>query len=311
MSTPSRYTARVDLRSVNDSHALAIGRVPSGSRVLDLGAADGSVAEVLSMMGCRVSAVELDPADAEAARRHCEIVVEEDLETLDLAAAFGESAFDVVLMLDILEHLSDPVSVLSSVRSVLAERGWAVISLPNVSHVSVRMSLLEGHFRYTDVGLLDRTHLRFFDPEGKDELLAAAGWAQIGIERITRRLGTTEIPAGEPDPALLGKVLEDPEALTYQFLVTAAPLGSPLLESPPVLPAAEAQAALLEAQERIGFLERQAVELERIIHASAAPDLADQLAAIRLGSLARREHLKALLASLEGNLDRLRSAGSG
>jgi predicted RNA methylase len=66
-SSPSRYTAHMDLRDVNDAHILAVGRVPAGSRVLDLGVADGSVAGVLKAMGCRVWGVELDAVAAEEA----------------------------------------------------------------------------------------------------------------------------------------------------------------------------------------------------------------------------------------------------
>ncbi len=177
----SRYTADLNLRGVNDAHILAIGRVPANSRVLDLGVADGSVATLLKDMGCRVWGVELDPVAAEAARVVCEEVVVSDLNTLDLAQRFQGQQFDVVLMLDVLEHLSDPVAVLGRLKPVLAEGGWGVISLPNVAHLSLRLSLLQGNFTYTDVGLLDRTHLRFFDRAGVDDLLEQAGWGMFDI----------------------------------------------------------------------------------------------------------------------------------
>lgn len=198
----SRYTADLNLRGVNDAHILAIGRVPANSRVLDLGLADGSVATLLKDMGCRVWGVELDPVDAEAARGSCEEVVVADLTTLDLAEQFQGLRFDVILMLDVLEHLSNPAEVLERMKPVLADRGWGVISLPNVAHLSLRLSLLKGHFNYTDVGLLDRTHLRFFDRAGVDDLLREAGWGMFDLARVTRRLGTTEIHIDDVDPEL-------------------------------------------------------------------------------------------------------------
>ena len=50
----SRYPQRVDLENWNTSQALAVMSVLPGSRVLDLGTADGSVARALKDRGCTV-----------------------------------------------------------------------------------------------------------------------------------------------------------------------------------------------------------------------------------------------------------------
>jgi 2-polyprenyl-3-methyl-5-hydroxy-6-metoxy-1,4-benzoquinol methylase len=295
----SRYTATLDLRSVNDSHILALGRVPARSRVLDLGAADGTVAAVLGQMGCRVWGVEIDPSAAEAARSVCEKVVVEDLNELDFAACFEGERFDVVLMLDVLEHLTDPAAVLARVGAVLADGGWGVISLPNVTHASVRLSLLGGNFTYRDLGLLDRTHLRFFDRAGVDDLLRDAGWGMFEMVRVLAPFGTTEIQVDAPDPDLVRELDSDLEALTYQFVLGAAPLGSGVLEHPPVLPAAVAQAAYLELWEELRRLRGGSFPLRE--------DLVGHLAAIREASRDRRNQIRDLLAAVEADMERLRA----
>jgi 2-polyprenyl-3-methyl-5-hydroxy-6-metoxy-1,4-benzoquinol methylase len=162
-SDPLRYTAHIDMRNVNDSHTFAVACVPAGSNVLDIGAADGSVARVMAYAGCRVWGVEFDPEAAALAQEWCEDVIVGDLEQLDLKGALGRT-FDVILFLDILEHLKDPLSVLRNALSLLSDRGYVVISLPNVAHSAMRAQLLSGRFAYTEMGLLDSTHLRFFDP---------------------------------------------------------------------------------------------------------------------------------------------------
>lgn len=348
MSTrASRYTADLNLREVNDAHILALGRVPAKSRVLDLGMADGSVAAMLGRLGCQVWGVDNDPVAAKAGRKHCEDVAVEDLNDLDLAERFAGQRFDVVLMLDVLEHLREPNVVLGRVASVLEDGGWGVISLPNVAHLSVRLALLGGKFSYTEKGLLDRTHLRFFDREGVDQLLAEAKWAMFDLARVTRRLGTTEIQVDDADPDLVRQLETEPEARTYQFVVTAAPLGSPVLKHPPTLPAAEAQAAFCEVLQRLEQLEETTVaaevyaealrQLEELrettvsgaVHAEALrrleeleaelrqlrqwvlPDLGEQLASIRESSMDRRRQLRHLLEAMQEDTERLRRSLSG
>ena len=289
----SRYTAEPNLRYANDSHVMAIGRVPANSRVLDLGVADGSVAAILKGMGCEVWGVELEKEAAEAARAVCDEVVVADLNTFEFAEQLEGQRFDVVLMLDILEHLSDPAAVLGRVKAVVADGGWGIISLPNVAHASVRLALLKGRFRYTEMGLLDRTHLRFFDRAGVDGLLEQAGWGMFDMVRVTRRLGTTEIPVDDVDPVLAADLESDIEGTTYQFVVGAAPLGSPVLEHPPVLPAAVAQGVLLEQEEEL-----------RQLRLAYIPDLTEQLTTIRAGALERRAQLQGLLDALDENRQR-------
>ena len=289
----SRYTAEPNLRYANDSHVMAIGRVPANSRVLDLGVADGSVAAILKGMGCEVWGVELEKEAAEAARAVCDEVVVADLNTFEFAEQLEGQRFDVVLMLDILEHLSDPAAVLGRVKAVVADGGWGIISLPNVAHASVRLALLKGRFRYTEMGLLDRTHLRFFDRAGVDDLLEQAGWGMFDMVRVTRRLGTTEIPVDDVDPVLAADLESDIEGTTYQFVVGAAPLGSPVLEHPPVLPAAVAQGVLLEQEEEL-----------RQLRLAYIPDLTEQLTAIRTGALERRGQLQGLLDAMDANRER-------
>jgi 2-polyprenyl-3-methyl-5-hydroxy-6-metoxy-1,4-benzoquinol methylase len=327
---PYRYAAKIDLAMANDPHVLAIGRVPANSRVLDLGVADGSVASVLTTMGCRVWGIDIDPDAAEVAREVCEEVIVADLSAVDLVECFNRQRFDVVLMLDVLEHLTDPAGLLRRLAPVLEDGGWAVISVPNVAHASVRLALLDGRFTYTDVGLLDRTHLRFFDRDGVANLLRDAGWEMFDMARVTYRAGSTEIPIGDADPELVQRLESDIEGLTYQFVVSVAPIGSPVIKHPPVLPAAVAHSALLKTlAETASMMEgarTRESELNATHHALAA-DLEvlrgeyQQLDAslqertrIEAGLIAARDSLVAELETLgatyvavDGELGRLRN----
>ncbi len=84
--------------------------------------------------------------------------------------------FDLVLALDILEHLTDPATVLKGLVSRLNPGGSVIVSVPNVGHVSILADLLlRRRFQYQDAGILDRTHLRFFTEESAVGLMNTAG----------------------------------------------------------------------------------------------------------------------------------------
>ena len=155
------------------SHSVIVSLLGQGRgrRLLDTGAADGFLAEVLSARGWTVTAVERDPVQAERARGKCQEVIAADL--IDVVPKLSDR-FDAIVYGDVLEHLADPVTALRCVNQTLAPGGLVVISVPNVAHLWVRLSLLLGRFEYTERGILDRTHLRFFTRRTFLELLTQA-----------------------------------------------------------------------------------------------------------------------------------------
>jgi 2-polyprenyl-3-methyl-5-hydroxy-6-metoxy-1,4-benzoquinol methylase len=83
---------------------------------------------------------------------------------------------DLILFLDVLEHLARPDEVLRHLTATMADRGTVIVSLPNVAHLSVSVPLLFGaRFDYGDAGILDRTHLRFFVRDTAVTLMNEAG----------------------------------------------------------------------------------------------------------------------------------------
>lgn len=224
-----RYESQVDLSAKNTSHAQLVMLTGRNKRVLEVGPATGYVTEVLRRRGCQVTAVENDPAAAEVAEKFCERIIVGDIEEIDFPQTFGEEQFDVVMFGDVLEHLVDPKGALEKVRPLLRAGGCVVASIPNVAHASVRVMLLDGKFVYTEKGLLDHTHLRFFTKSGIETLFEEAGYRI----RVWRRTSTDtlqdpfaeELSLGESQlpPHLVEALRQDPEALTYQFVVRAYP----------------------------------------------------------------------------------------
>jgi len=193
-ATTGPYAALVAEHGLATSHRLVLDAVPADARVLDVGCATGYLAAELARRGCTVVGVEYDPVAAQQARAACREVVVGDLEDARTRAEVeravaGAGGVDTIICADVLEHLRDPWTVLSWLRTVLDPGGRAVISVPNIAHWTARRALLRGRFDYADFGLFDRTHLRFFTRASAAELARRAGFAV-----------REEHPAGAPLP---------------------------------------------------------------------------------------------------------------
>ncbi|MEE8346399.1 MAG: methyltransferase domain-containing protein, partial [Dehalococcoidia bacterium] len=224
-----RYHGEIDLANLDHPRTQLILLTGQNKRVLEIGPSTGYISQALQQRGCTVTGLEIDPVAAEEAAQFCERMVVADAEKIDLASTFQDQKFDVVMLGDVLEHMVDPLSVLVAVRGLLRPKGYAVISIPNMAHGSVRLRLLNGEFRYRDTGLLDITHLRFFTAETLEELLRDAGyrittWKRILLDPCDAELGVKE----EDYPAYLMQAIRgDIEAMTYQFVVKAEPVPIP------------------------------------------------------------------------------------
>lgn len=155
---------------VGSSHSWAIEKLHQLSpekSVLDIGSGSGAMGNELKARGITdLFAIEIDP-NAAAAVKEIYKQVATDI------SAFEGRKFDAILLMDILEHLSNPFEYLKKVSSLLNSGGFILISLPNVAHWSVRFSLLFGVMNYKERGILDKTHLQFFTRRRAKELVAS------------------------------------------------------------------------------------------------------------------------------------------
>src|SRR5262245_45403025 len=229
MSGPAtRYVLKPDPHS---SHSVILRWLGDGRgrRLLDVGAADGLLSRQLTERGWRVTAIEGDPALAQAGARHCERMITMNL---DREVPMGEGPFDVIVYGDVLEHLVDPQRVLVEVDRSLAPGGFVIISVPNIAHLWIRLLLLMGRFEYLDRGILDHSHLRFFTERSLRAMLSSAG---LTIGRFTAtpaplyqilpvRWHRRWVAATHTINAAIARRAR--RLLGYQFIVMAHPKGA-------------------------------------------------------------------------------------
>ncbi|HLK48307.1 MAG TPA: class I SAM-dependent methyltransferase [Bryobacteraceae bacterium] len=207
------------------SHVLLLSQFPTGCdgrRVLDVGCAQGYLAEILAGRGFDVTGVDLPGTPHGDSFRF----VAGDL---DAGLPALEGAFDFILCADVLEHLRDPLAMLRDCRRLLAPGGRLIASLPNSGHLYFRWNVLMGRFPRHDKGLFDRTHLQFYVWDGWVDLLARAGF-RIEDTRVSGVPVGLALPGWEGSAAVrflewmsfrlacLRKTL-----FAYQFIVRAQP----------------------------------------------------------------------------------------
>lgn len=142
-------------------------------RVLEIGCAAGNTLDFLKKSGrCEwTCGVEIDSEAAEAARNKLDLLLEGNIEQMELPIAPGP--IDVVLCLDVLEHLIDPWSTVQKLGGLLKQGGIMLAIIPNVRCLPVVFQLVMGKWDYCHEGILDKTHVRFFTRKTAVRLIAS------------------------------------------------------------------------------------------------------------------------------------------
>lgn len=197
-------------RSELSSHSQLLQLVgPPPQRILDVGCGQGELGHVLKQRGHYVVGVDWSPP-----RFELDAFVQADV-ALGLPSAIP-GKFDVILLADVLEHMAEPLKLLEDTKERLQPGGRLLVSLPNVAHWSMRAQLAVGRFDYTNKGLLDRGHLRFFTRASALRLFQDAG-----LDVVSRR--TTPVPWEHVLPRALGSFIRDKAERADYFLTRARP----------------------------------------------------------------------------------------
>lgn len=156
-------------------------------RVLDIGCGAGAFGAGLKAARPGLEVWGVEP-EAEAAARAAGVLDRVITGAAPAALAGLENhRFDCIVMNDIIEHVIDPDDLLTAVRPHLAPGGCLVASMPNVRHHATVADLaLRGRWEYTDEGILDRTHLRFYTRSSMVELFRRCGYGVRSITGINR-----------------------------------------------------------------------------------------------------------------------------
>lgn len=160
----------------NNSLLLILQQVKPNSVVLEFGPANGRLTRYLKEeLNCEVYLVEIDEEAGKEALRYGKDLVIGDIEEYEWLKKYRKIKFDYLIFADVLEHLRNPQEVLLQSKLLLKESGSVLLSVPNLAHNSVIIDLLNDRFNYSEIGLLDNTHIHFFTKESLENMLTAVG----------------------------------------------------------------------------------------------------------------------------------------
>ncbi|MBI3070980.1 MAG: class I SAM-dependent methyltransferase [Deltaproteobacteria bacterium] len=163
---------------INEGILEQLNRVRSPGRdILDVGCGRAALGEAIRARGWNVVGIEQEPDAVAVARTRLKRVIVVDLqEAAVVAQDLAGFRFDVLVFSDVLEHVYHPLRVLQLYLPLLKPGGTLLVSVPNAVTWDNRLRWLFGEFRYSDSGIMDRTHIRFFTFKTARELVEAAGF---------------------------------------------------------------------------------------------------------------------------------------
>ena len=153
------------------------------SKILDIGFGEGGVLQIAERQGWQCYGTEISPRSLEYGKNQDWIVTE----NADADPRFSPQSFDVVTMIELLEHVPNPQQILQSAARWLRPGGLLYLTTPNARSLNQRVLGLEWSV------VSPPEHLVLWTPKGLRHALAKSGFQDLRIR--TEGLNPYEILA--------------------------------------------------------------------------------------------------------------------
>lgn len=219
MQSFGKYKVDLSTSSMNDVRVIAYDYISPGSKVLDVGCACGDFGVLLANgKRCLIDGIDCDPDSLIVA---ADTGAYQSVKCLDLNAFKIEAhqewsnKYDFITLLDVLEHTYEPLQVLGIFKSFIKKSGYVIISLPNIAFGDVKMGLMNNEFFYTETGILDSTHLKFFTWKTIALLLAKCG---LEVVEARPKLSNLDHELMQQDITIASEIKSNPHSYVYQYV---------------------------------------------------------------------------------------------
>lgn len=148
-------------------------------KVLDLGCGNGSLTHVIAQQGCEVIGVDNSAPGIAIARQsfpECEFI---QADIYELPAPDMVESFDVVLAIEVIEHLLYPKEIARAAKKCLKPGGKLIISTPYHGYLKNLLLAISGQLDKHFTVLWDNGHIKFFSVATLTTLLKKEGYTDI------------------------------------------------------------------------------------------------------------------------------------
>lgn len=221
-----KYDFELDLYDDNTIAWIA-GHITENAKVLEFGSANGRLTKYLAEnKNCKVDIVEIDEESGKDAARFASnaLIGEEHGDIEKYFWLNTGQKYDYIVFADVLEHLVHAQEVLDKCKNVLNENGKVLVSIPNISHNSIIIDLINDRFHYNPTGIMDNTHVRFFTRQSFAEMALQVGWTMVEERAKNIRVGETEIKNSYADVSkeTAKELMARPQGNVYQYMFVLA-----------------------------------------------------------------------------------------
>ena len=171
-----------DVYEVTEKPDIAPLVPPEAASALDVGCGRGGFGRTLrGVLGEKAVIHGIEPVTSQAAASRADGAFTQVHDGYYPDALPHGLSYDVISFIDVLEHMIDPWQVLRDTVGRLNENGVVIAAVPNVQYGTNLHGLLRGRWDYTDVGILDRTHVRFFTRATCASLFTDSGYEVLSL----------------------------------------------------------------------------------------------------------------------------------
>ena len=155
----------------------------SGLDYLEIGLGSGEMISVALEMGYNVSAIDI----SEYCAREVSSMLDIDVNICDFMKFNSDKQFDVIIMGDVIEHISNPVAALEKAHHLLKSSGVIWLSTPNYE------SSFSFYNKYCDPMWREKTHYTYFSYRGIKPILERIGFEVKKYDISHRYNGSMEL----------------------------------------------------------------------------------------------------------------------
>ncbi len=178
------------MRTLHQINELRLGYIDgrcelTGKRVLDVGCGGGLLCEAMTTRGARVSGIDMSSEALEVARLHAQesgVEINYRQETVEALAMKSPATFDVVVCMEMLEHVPEPESVVSACAVLLRPGGTLILSTLNRNPKSYLMAIVGAEYLLRLIPPGTHDYRQFIRPA---ELAAWVRGTGLNVDDIT------------------------------------------------------------------------------------------------------------------------------